>query len=168
MTDKPEPIGTHHSDSWGIPFKIRNAATARYAMKLSGLPVFLLGLTYGLIGLSMIIGLMSGWVSLSEDPVSKMPEGIRDFLLSREIDPFAALKWFFGVYCVLGILLIFWGLKIRNGAQNIVPLAALVYLIWTGITVFYSIHWVQWLMPIPWIILSIAGLRGWWWLRKNS
>jgi len=168
MTDKPEPVGTHHSDQWGIPFNIKNEGTARYAVKLSGLPVFLLGLTYGIIGLAMLIGLSSGMVTAAEDPVSKLPAALRSWLEGRNIDPFGALKWFFGVYFVLGSLLVWWGLKIRNGSIGIVPLAAFVYLVWTGITVFLSIHWVQWVMPIPWVVLSIVGLRGWWWLRKNG
>ncbi len=168
MTEKPENIGSHHSDRWGIPIVIRDETAARYAAKLSGLPVFLLGLTYGLIGLVVMGGLMTGTVTPAEDPVSQMPDGIRDWLLAQKIDPFEALKWFFGVYFVLGALLVWWGLKIRAGAIAIIPLAALVYLVWTGITVFYSAHWVQWIMPIPWVILSISGLRGWWWLRRNS
>ena len=163
-----QPVGAHNSDSWGIPFSIKDDATARYAVKLSGLPVFLLGLTYGLIGLVMVVGLLTGMVSLAEDPVARMPMAIRNWLETNQMDPFAALKWFFGIYCVLGILLVWWGLKIRNGAMLIVPFAALTYLVWTGITLFFSIHWIQWLMPIPWIILSLNGLRGWWWLRKNS
>lgn len=167
MSDSKKTIGAHNSDNWGIPFSIKDADTARYAVKLSGLPVFLLGLTYGLIGFFMTLGLMTGMVSLAEDPVSRMPAFIRDWLVANDLNPFAALKWFFGLYCVLGILLVWWGLKIRRGEIAIVPLAALVYLIWTGITMFFSVHWIQLLMPIPWIILSILGLRGWWWLRKN-
>lgn len=171
MTDlpriPPKKIAPHNSDLWGIPLSIKNEVTARYAVKLSGLPVFLLGLTYGLIGLLMTIGLLTGGVTLAEDPVSRMPAGIRDWLLSQNIDPFSALKWFFGVYGVLGILLVWWGLKIRAGSIGIVPFAAFIYLVWTGITLLYSIHWIQWLMPIPWIILSINGLRGWRWLNKT-
>jgi len=158
----------HHADKWGIPFVIKDEATARYAVKMSGLPVFLLGLTYGIIGLAMVIGLSTGMVTAAEDPVSRMPEGVRNWLLTNEMDPFSALKWLFGIYFVLGALLVWWGLKIRGGAFKIVPLAALVYLVWTAITVFFSIHWVQWVMPIPWVILSIVGLRGWLWIRKNG
>ncbi len=168
MTDTNKKVGAHNSDSWGIPFSLRDAETARYAVKLSGLPVFLLGLTYGIIGLVMVLGLMTGTVSMAEDPVSKMPELIRNWLVTNELNPFDALKWFYGIYCVLGIVLVWWGLKIRKGSILIVPFAAVIYLVWTGITMSFSIHWIQWLMPIPWIILSINGLRGWWWLNRNG
>ena len=168
MTNPDKKVGAHSSDKWGIPFVIRDEQTARYAVKLSGLPVFLLGLTYGIIGLVMLLGLSTGMVTAAEDPAARMPEALRKALEARDINPFGALKWFFGLYFVLGSLLVWWGLKIRGGAFSVVPLAACVYLIWTGITVFFSIHWVQWVMPIPWVILSIVGLRGWLWLRKNS
>lgn len=161
MSDPKKSIGAHNSDNWGIPFSIKDADKARYAVKLSGLPVFLLGLTYALIGLT-------GQIDIKPDAVDNIPAGIRDWLIGQNISPLEALKWFFRTYFVLGLLLVWWGLKIRKGSISLVPIAALFYLVWTAITVFYSVHWIQWVMPIPWIVLSIGGLRGWMWLRKNQ
>lgn len=149
MTENPNRVGEsrpgpHHSDHWGIPFVIRDAATARYAVKLSGLPVFLLGLTYGVIGICVVTGL----IRINE----QTPEHI---------------KWLMWGYFPIGLALIWAGLNIRKKSSWIVPVAACIYLIWTGVSVYYAIHWIQWLVPIPWVILSIVGLRGWWWLRRN-
>lgn len=144
MNQQPEKVGTHHSDRWGIPFKINDEATAKYAVMLSGLPVFLLGLTYGIIGLFVVSGLMG----VNEQTPDHM-------------------RWLLWAYFPLGLLLVACGLKIRKQSSWLVPLAGLVYLIWTGVTLAYTIHWVQWLVPIPWVILSINGLRGWLWLRRN-
>lgn len=145
MNQNPKNVGKHHSDQWGIPFVIRDEATARYAVKLSGLPVFLLGLTYGIIGLCVVTGL----IRIN----AETPEHIR---------------WLMWGYFPIGLALIWAGLNIRKKSSWIVPVAAVIYLIWTAVSVYYAIHWIQWLVPIPWVILSIVGLRGWWWLRRNT
>jgi len=144
MTEPSKKVGAHYSDRWGIPLFIRDEASARYAVKLSGLPVFLLGLTYGIIGLFIVTGLMR--------VNNETPEHV---------------KWLMWVYFPVGLLLIWCGLQIRKKSSGLVPLAALVYIVWTLVTLGYSIHWIQWVVPIPWIILSIGGVRGWWWLKKN-
>ena len=144
MTDTQEKVGSHSSDHWGFIFKIDNADKARQAMKMSGLPIFLLGLSTGFTGLLVLLGIY----------------GVKG-------DAVDIMRGFVWAQFPIGLALIYCGLKIRNVSTLLVPVAAILYTVITLWALTYTIHWSQWIVQILFIILALNGLRGWWWLRQN-
>lgn len=131
---------------WGFWFPIKDAEDALYAAKLTGLPVFLAGLWSAAASFASLT-LRPGWTSAT--------------------------------ILVVGCVFIIAGLQIRKGRLQLVPVLVPLYILLVGLNVilvfkaFAAINVTlaptfNMLIPVLTGILSLNGLRGWWWLRQNG
>jgi len=149
----PRKNQPQHAEAWGWWVKIRDADSANYAIKMSGFPVFLWGISYLVIGL---IILLTG-------PVSP------DFGIAAALLALAILA--------VGIALIITGLQLKKNNPKIAPFAAGLYIAATALgailnftntetsTIVASSSLV---ISVLMILLAISGIRGWLWLRANN
>lgn len=125
---------------WGFWIAVKDYESAAYAAKMSGLPVFLLGISFLFTG---IIKIAAGL------PIS------------------ASLYW--GAMGIAGMFFIFSGLQIRKQKFQTLPLSVALWLLLTAIGLVISMRagGVSNLVNLLISLLTISGLRGWWWLREN-
>ncbi|NNE58975.1 MAG: hypothetical protein HKN36_12780 [Hellea sp.] len=134
---KPEKVKPMHADRWGLFYKIKSEERARYAVMMSGLPIFMEGV-FGLI--MFLIVALNVWPNF--EPM--------DFAIVG-----------------MSIVLVVIGLKIRSGSINLAPIAAIFYIaVW--IAIFVTQGFILSIIGLLFILLSLTGLYGWWWLRKNA
>ncbi|MFM2389330.1 MAG: hypothetical protein RLZZ437_885 [Pseudomonadota bacterium] len=108
---------------------------------MAGLPVFLIGLmTVLFAGVTLLTVMASGLTVTRPLPIALL--------------------------FVAGMVLIALGLGLRAGKAALVPLAALLTMANAGLTVAMGSLW---MLPLQAMILlvTISGLRGWWWLRNH-
>ena len=149
---KPRPkIGAFHSDRWGFTGRITNRVDAVQAVKMSGLPIFLIG-----VG-NVMSSLLGGLVIL---PQLKT-------ISSESLSLLTLLSF--------GILMIICGLLLRKGRIWLAPIG-IIYLAFAlfGIAAYFTVFrenlafFVFIFTELLLVYLSINGLRGWWWLRQNK
>jgi len=134
---KPEKIKPMHADRWGPFYKINSEDRARYAVMMSGLPIFMEGI-FGLV--MFLIVALNVWPNFE----------LMDFAIA-----------------VMSIVLVYIGLKIRAGSIHLAPIAAVLYIaVW--IAIFTTNGFILSVIGLLFIFLSLTGLYGWWWLRKNA
>jgi len=143
MTDK-DKVADQHSNRLGIGMPIRSEADAREAVKMSGLPIFVLGLLFALLPLFILIMSLHSGIDFSNH-ITRLNL----------------------VLMTTGLVLIFVSLKMRGGAVKPAPIAAIAYMAGWAIAI-YTWRVVPSILALLLIGLSIDGLRGWWWLRRNE
>jgi len=144
MKKEPEHVANHHSNRLGIGMPIRSEVDAREAVKMSGLPLFILGLMFFLLPLFVfLMSLTSGM----------------DF--SNHITQLNL------ILMAIGLVLIVVSIKMRGGAIKPAPIAAMAYILGWAIAI-YTWRVVPSILALLLVGLSIDGLRGWWWLRRNG
>jgi hypothetical protein len=111
------------------------------AVRMAGLPVFLMG------GLSLLAGLTM-WAEVST---------MGDVTINY---------WPIAIATALGAALLVLGLALRSGRAKLVPLAAGLTLVNAAATLWASPFWAIAVQVLA-ALLALSGLRGWWWLRKN-
>lgn len=147
MTVSDEDIG---DQPWGFWVIIRNAASAKWAIKMSGVVTFILGA--GMLVFSVISVLHRIGAKLS----------LETFILGWQ----NAGLFTYAVLAV-GAFLVIAGLRIRAGqtfwlfATTPIVIANHALLIGNGL------HTAS-LISVLHLILLISGFRGWWWLRSHS
>jgi hypothetical protein len=123
--------------------RVNDRASALQAIRMSGLPVFLMG-AMSLLFAAVTMGTVAGLDGMA---------------VTRPAPLIMA--------AVLGAGLVGIGLALRRGAGALVPIATVITLglgalaIWMGV-------WIA--LPIQAVFAAVAmsGLRGWWWLRRQS
>lgn len=121
--------------------RITDRGNAMAAVRMAGLPVFLVGPQMVLFaGVTMLTVMASG------------------LTITRPLPVMLPL--------LAGLTLAALGLALRAGRAGLVPLAALLTLVNTALSVALQPLWV---LPVQAMmaLLAISGLRGWWWLRKH-
>ncbi|MDK4738417.1 hypothetical protein PH547_05980 [Rhizobium sp. CNPSo 3464] len=114
--------------------RISDHESATYAARMSGLPIFLAGLS------TAVLALTNG---------------------SRNNDPIAVI-----LTVALGLFISAVGWRIRAGSFRVIPIVMPLYLInLAANALLFPI--VGSVLAILYILLAIAGIRGWWWLRRN-
>ena len=152
MSDQKK-VKPYYADRLGWWQSINDEASALEAVKMSGLPVFLWGISWFVMGLVVILGLA---------PVGKLTGP-------------AAL---FGFSVIgFGLVLIVLGLKLRKGQAKLAPIAGAIFIIGTVISSILGFMDPKAVLPILLsslfisglvMLLSIGGFRGWSWLKRNG
>jgi peptidoglycan/LPS O-acetylase OafA/YrhL len=122
--------------------RVSDRDSAVLAVRMSGLPVFLMGLISVLISVFAV-----GTVAAIDEMDLTEPA------------PAA-------IAIVVGAVLVVIGLTLRRGLASLAPFAAIIVLgnaalsLWSG---------ALWSLPLQAIfaLMALSGLRGWWWLRQN-
>jgi len=128
----------HEEPPFGFWIPVKNRASANYAAKMSGLPVFLMGLSFVFLG-----GL---------------------FLIENK---FSAQGLYNLITVLGGLFLIFSGLQIRKLKFKTLPISVGLWLVLNIIGVLASEFSFGNIITILIGILAISGLRGWFWLREH-
>lgn len=68
---------------------------------------------------------------------------------------------------MVGLALILVGLRIRNHKFGLLPVVAALMLAELVLRLFEPIDY-RILVPLAFTLLTLNGLRGWWWLRRNA
>jgi hypothetical protein len=121
--------------------RIADRESALAAVRMAGLPVFLMGLS------AVSAVLLSVLAVLQIQPTTA-------FLLSLI---FAAAT---------GVVLMALGLAIRKGRTSLVLLAAFITFANAMATAWIAPWWAS-IIQVLMVLLALSGLRGWWWLRKQ-
>jgi hypothetical protein len=114
---------------------------AQQAVRMAGLPVFLIGLmTMLFAGIALLTVMASGLTIIRPLP--------------------------FALPLLAGLALVALGLALRAGRAGLVPLAALPTLANAALS---AVLLPLWALPVQVMValVALSGLRGWWWLRKN-
>jgi hypothetical protein len=121
--------------------RIKDRDSVIDAVKMAGLPVFLLGAT----------GVLTVLLSVA-DVLQANPT----------IEQVLALA----LAAATGVLLVALGLAIRRGRPSLVVLAAVITFTNAAATLWLAPWWAS-VFQVLMVLLMLSGLRGWWWLRKN-
>ncbi|MGL4321346.1 MAG: hypothetical protein ACRCS3_10840 [Paracoccaceae bacterium] len=121
--------------------RVTDVQGAELAVRMAGLPVFLIGLMSVLFAGFTLLSVMASGLTITRPLPIALP-------------------------LVAGIAQIALGLGLRAGKAALVPLATLLTLANTALTVAIGSVWVLPLLAIM-LLVAISGLRGWWWLRKH-
>lgn len=141
---KNNKVGPMHANKWGWWIKIEDEASARHAIRMAGLPIFFLGIIFSCVSL-----------------VTLIQSGLDPYM--REL-----LQWQNIALLPLGLTLIALGLLVRRRADGTVLLAAPIGIVAMIMSIFVSRHPAEWVVPLLILIVSLGGLRGWWWLRNQQ
>jgi hypothetical protein len=146
-------VGDNERSTSSFWIKISDRESATYAAKMSGMPIFLFG-------------------------IAAVASTLSDFAQSQGRLYLIAIGAI-GLFCITS------GLRIRKGRFGLIIFVIPLYLIMLGITaVGYMGYMIQSYRSYPDVITSLfrlaemivpsllgifalAGLRGWWWLRRN-
>ena len=117
--------------------------SAMLAVRMAGLPVFLLG------RLSVLFAVVAVGTVAAMD----------DIAVTKPIPA--------AVTIVAGAVLVVIGLALRREVAALAPVAAIIILgnavlsLWVG---------ALWAVPLQAIVMlmAVSGLRGWWWVRRNA
>jgi hypothetical protein len=121
--------------------RIADRDSALAAVKMAGLPVFLIGASGILTVLFSVLAVLQ---------IRPTPESI--FTLA-----FTAAT---------GVLLVALGLAIRRGRPSLIVSAAVITFANAAATFWLAPWWAS-VFQILMVLLMLSGLRGWWWLRQN-
>ena len=124
---------------FGFWIPVKDRASATYAAKMSGFPVFLMGLSFGFLG-----GL---------------------FFIENK---FSAQGLYNLITVLGGLFLIFSGLQIRKLKFQTLPISVGLWWILNIIGVLASEFSFGIIITILIGLLAISGLRAWFWLREHS
>ncbi len=127
----------HKEPAFGFWIPVTDRASAQYAAKMSGLPVFLLGLSFLSIGLVQIVS-----------------TGVSKFQLIG------------GIIALCGGFLVFSGLRIRALRFRTLPFTVGLWLVLNIVSIYISGFGLGTILPLLIGLMAACGLRGWWWLRK--
>jgi hypothetical protein len=123
---------------FGFWIDVKDRQTALFAVRMAGLPVLI-------IALSALLGAL---LAVTEAPTG--PKSVTDTTLLS----------------IGGVLLTIMAFAMRAGVSWVVPAATIISVLGMGkqllITPVYGL-----IVPIFAVLLTISGLRGWLWLRKN-
>lgn len=128
---------------------IRSKEDATHAIRMSGLPIFLIGL------LLPLFGLLSG---LGENAIWTMAFGVTLIacgLFLRKGRPNIVVPLANILLTVWLILALFGILSDFSQFQH-------------ANVAFVAMHLAQTIVPFICLALSLSGLRGWWWFRQNE
>jgi hypothetical protein len=121
--------------------RVVDAQGAQQAVRMAGLPVFLIGLLTVLFAGVTLLTVMASGLTISRPLPVALP-------------------------MLVGLALVVIGLALRAGRAALVPVAALLTLANAGLSALLLPLWV---LPVQAMmaLVAVSGLRGWWWLRKN-
>ncbi|MEP3891181.1 MAG: hypothetical protein ABJN69_12035 [Hellea sp.] len=125
---------------WGFWIPVRNEASAHYAAKMSGLPVFMLGLSVLMFGLQFAglrIWLAAGIALLTA--LFLLVSGLRIRSGKFGLLPISVGLWL--IVMVIGVV-----------PTSLAPTTAAV---------------ISTILNLIIGLLALSGLRGWWWLRSE-
>ena len=125
---------------WGFWIPIRSEASAHYAAKMSGLPVFMLGLSVLMFGLQFAV--LRIWLAAGIALLTAL------FLLV------SGLRIRSGKFTLLPISVGFWLIVMVLGLVQTGLAPTMVAVISTALNLIIG-------------LLALSGLRGWWWLRSK-
>lgn len=125
---------------WGFWVPVKDKESAEYAAKMSGFPVFLMGLSFTPLGLLLVFAGEQVWQ-----------------------------KIFGGVIAACGVFFIVSGLQIRKHKFKTLPVSVSIWLLLTVIAMFLALLSGSVPIGLNLLIglMAISGLRGWWWLTRN-
>ncbi len=149
-TNKVKP---QHAEGWGWWVKVKDVDSANYAIRMSGLPIFLMGLGFLIASLFIVIT----W---------------------SQIEFTSALqKIFLMAMLPISLCLTASGIMLRKNFNKIAPIAAGLYIPYILGNLFFvapspdigenTMLVINVLFTTLMALLSLGGLRGWLWLRKN-
>lgn len=128
----------HKEPAWGFWIPVTDRASAEYAAKMSGLPVFLMGLSFLAIAVLQLIYVQT--------PVLQI----------------------IGVLILLGsIFLIYSGLQIRKLKFMTLPISVGLWLILNILGLVTTGVGVGTVLTLLIGLMAVCGLRGWFWLKRN-
>jgi len=128
----------HEEPPFGFWIPVKDHASANYAAKMSGLPVFLMGLSFVFLG-----GL---------------------FLIENK---FSAQGLYNLITVLGGLFLIFSGLQIRKLKFKTLPISIAIWLGLNLLGFMVAGFGIGSILTLLIGILAISGLRGWYWLREH-
>ncbi len=128
---------------FGPRARVNDRDSAMLAVRMAGLPVFLLG------RLSVLFAVVAVGTVAAMD----------DIAVTKPIPA--------AVTIVAGAVLVVIGLALRREVAALAPVAAIIILgnavlsLWVG---------ALWAVPLQAIVMlmAVSGLRGWWWVRRNA
>jgi hypothetical protein len=121
--------------------RVVDAQGAQLAVRMAGLPVFLIGLLTVLFAGVTLLTVMASGLTISRPLPVALP-------------------------MLAGLALVVLGLALRAGRAALAPVAALLTLANAGLSALLLPLWV---LPVQAMmaLVAVSGLRGWWWQRKN-
>jgi hypothetical protein len=121
--------------------RVKGRESARLAVRMAGLPVFLIGLVTVVFAVITLLTVMSSGLTITRP----LPVGLP---------------------LVAGLVLVVLGLALRAGRAALVPVAAVVTLANAALSMALLPLWV---VPVQAMmaLVALSGLRGWWWLRNH-
>ncbi len=124
---------------FGFWIPVTDKESAEYAAKMSGLPIFLLGLNFCALALVQVFVPQPALI-------------------------YAAYFCFF----IFGLFLIFSGLRIRKQKFGTLPVSLGLWLFLNLVGVLIIGVGIGTIITLLIGLLAVSGLRGWLWLRRNS
>ena len=152
--ENSKKVRPQYSEALGWWVNVKDADSANYAIRMSGLPIFLMGVNFFVASLVAFLT----WNTIQSDSMF-----LKAFLLAM---------------FPIGLSLIVCGILLRKNNNKIAPLAAGLYIPFVLISLFFvtpapdigknTMLVINMLFTLLMMLLSLGGLRGWRWLRDNA
>ena len=135
----------HEEPPFGFWIPVKDRPSAEYAAKMSGLPIFLMGIVFFIVAAIQLMFLVGAETF--------------DIVDNIVVPSFTLL---FAIYLIVS------GLLIRNLKFQTLPISIAIWFILQIGGVLSSGIGVSTLFTVLLGLIAISGLRGWSWLRKNQ
>ena len=147
-------VKPQYAERLGWWVKINDVDSANYAIRMSGLPIFLMGISFIIAS----FGALLTWSAIQSESV--------------------ILKGFLIAMLPVGIFLVICGVLLRKNKNEIAPIAACLYIPFVLGSLFFvtpapdigqnTMLIINMIFTLLFALLSLGGLRGWRWLKQNG